>query len=279
MLNEIPDYQSLTDFSCLSEQEEKQVCAAFRKLMGVDDENDAVMGDAEAKTGQGQSVPPAEEEAEVISDDEDAAEYSAQSGRDQLLDALGNLYTLSEELTVCLFCGSTEHDHLQCNDPKSAEVKKVLRQVRESLTEQDEDVEMEQEQQDEPEKNDDAPKDQPEKAKEQQGTTRVGEYHWYEDIVPMPEVGDLDEGGCFCIEGRRIDFEGPKSKTELNNVVDDAVMRGGGDTWKVKDFMEAYPEKHSHDDVSKDQGTRRRFPQDRPHHRMLLSSLFHLQWC
>ena len=70
------------------------------------------MDDADADADVGQPAQSAEDEAEVISDDEDAAEYSARSGRDQLLDALGNLYMLSETLTVCIYCGSTEHDHL-----------------------------------------------------------------------------------------------------------------------------------------------------------------------
>ena len=141
---------------------------------------------------------------------------------------------------MCLFCGSTDHDHVQCKDPRSEEVKKVLKQVRESLTDHDEDVEMEQEQEPGPEKKESAPQGQPEGPKVQQA--RVGEYYWYENSVSMPEVGDLDEGGCFCIEGRRIDQEGPKTTNEFNNVVNDAVMRGGGDTWKVKDFIDAYPD-------------------------------------
>ena len=70
----------------------------------------------------------------------------------------------------------------------------------------------------------------------------MGEYHWYEHALTMPDVGDLDEGGEFCIEGRKIDIEGPKGRKELMNIVDEAVRQGGGDTWKVKDFMDNYPD-------------------------------------
>ena len=242
MLKEIPDYHSLPNFTCLNASEEAQVIAAYQKMMGIEEEEDAVMGDTDADAESGRPVHSAEDDVEVISDDEDAAEYSARSGRDQLLDALGNLYTLSETLTVCIYCGSTEHDHLQCEDPKNAEVKKVLRQVREALTEKDEDAEMEQEQEEETMKNDDAPEGLPKEEREQKEKTRMGEYHWYEFTMSMPKVGDLDEGGDRCIEGRRVDLEGPQDRNGLNNIVDDAVMRGGGDTWKVKDFMDIYPD-------------------------------------
>ena len=46
---------------------------------------------------------------------------------------------------MCIYCSSTEHDYLLCREPKSEEVKKVLKGIRESLTDKDEDVEMEQE--------------------------------------------------------------------------------------------------------------------------------------
>ena len=222
--------------------EETKVVAAYQKLIGVEDEgDDAVVDDADADADVGQPAQSAEDEAEVISDDEDAAEYSARSGRDQLLDALGNLYMLSETLTVCIYCGSTEHDHLQCENPNNGEMKKVLRNMREALTEKSDDVEMEQEEE-APEKKDDAPEDLPKEEKEQQEQSRMGEYHWYETTITMPDVGDLDEGGKFCIEGRKVDLEGPKERKELMNIVDDAVMQGGGDIWRVKDFMDNYPD-------------------------------------
>ena len=56
--------------------------------MGIDEEKDTVMGEAETAAGSGSPTQPAMDEAEVISDDQDAAaEFSARSGRDQILDA------------------------------------------------------------------------------------------------------------------------------------------------------------------------------------------------
>jgi hypothetical protein len=61
----------------------------------------------------------------------------------------------------------------------------------------------------------------------------------------MSEVGDLDEAGRFCIDGRDIVCEGPMTSYDLNDVIRDAVMRGGGDIWKVPDFLAAYTDKNT----------------------------------
>ena len=244
MLNEITDYHSLPNFTCLSGEEEAMVIMSYQKMMGILDESaDAVMGDAETDADLGPPAQSVDDDAEVISDDEDAAEYSARSGRDQLLDALGNLYELSETLTVCIYCGSTEHDHLQCENPSNKEIKKVLKNMRAVLTDKDDDDEMEQEEEEKTEKDEDAPEEEVSKEqRQQQEQSRMGEYHWYEYALPMPEVGDLDEGGAFNIEGRKIDLEGPNERKELMNIVDEAVRQGGGDTWSVREFMNNYPD-------------------------------------
>ena len=56
----------------------------------------------------------------------------------------------------------------------------------------------------------------------------------------MSEVGDLDEYGKFCIEGRDVTKLGPQNVVDLNEVIPDAIVRGGGDTWSVPDFMASY---------------------------------------
>ena len=74
---------------------------------------------------------------------------------------------------------------------------------------------------------------------------RTGEYHWYDDSRLMSEVGDLDEAGRFCIDGCDIVNEGPQTRYDLDDVIRDAVMRGGGDIWKVPDFLAAYTDKNT----------------------------------
>ena len=70
--------------------------------------------------------------------------------------------------------------------------------------------------------------------------SRFGEHQWYDSIRTMSEVGDLDEYGRFCIEGRDVTKLGPQNIVDLNEVVRDAIVRGGGDSWSVPDFMASY---------------------------------------
>ena len=56
----------------------------------------------------------------------------------------------------------------------------------------------------------------------------------------MSEVGDLDEYGRFCIEGRDVTKLGPQNVVDLNEVIRDAIVRGGGDTWAVPEFLASY---------------------------------------
>ena len=199
------------------------------------------MGDgAEAESGQGLPTLPEEEQAdEPQPDDADAAREAERSGKQHLLDALGNIFTVSEEVNVCIYCGSTQHGHHGCEDPKKANIKSVLNAIRASLEGDDSgsDVDMESEggrrkegsgetnQSDEPEEPDEA---------------RTGEYHWYDDSRLMSEVGDLNEAGKFRIEGRDIVNKGPRSRVELSEIIRDAIVRGGGDVWKVPYFMASY---------------------------------------
>ena len=250
IIDTIPEYESLTNFDCMTAWEKQQVIEKFRKKYNItddvdmDDEADA--GDeANDELGQGLSAPPDEPEAEEPTDaDAEIARASERSGKQFLLDALGDFFTASEDVNVCIYCGSTKHTHDECEDPKRADIKKALDAVRTALEGESSgsDVDMEQE--------GDKMKEEPDKADESKGpaepdTARTGEYHWYEDSRLMSEVGDLDEAGRFCIDGRDIVSEGPMSSYELNEVIRDAIMRGGGDVWKVPDFLAAYTDKNT----------------------------------
>ena len=209
-----------------------------------DEEADA--GDeANDELGQGLSAPPDEPEAEEPTDaDAEAARASERSGKQFLLDALGDFFTASEDVNVCIYCGSTKHTHDECEDPKRADIKRALDAVRAALEGESSgsDVDMEQE--------GEKMKEEPDKADESKGpaepdTARTGEYHWYDDSRLMSEVGDLDEQGRFCIDGRDIVSEGPMTSNDLNEVIRGAIMRGGGDIWKVPEFLAAYTDKNT----------------------------------
>ena len=196
--------------------------------------------DADAKPGDEPSAHPGEEEAdEPANDPTDVVRESEMSGRQQLLDALGKLFTVSEDVNVCLYCGSTKHGHLECEHEKRDEVRKVLKAVRASL------------EADSP-TSDDVDMEPPGHKKDGSGATegsgqtdeptksRFSEHQWYDSIRTMSEVGDLDEYGKFCIEGRDVTKLGPQNVVDLNEVIRDAIVRGGGDTWSVPDFMASY---------------------------------------
>ena len=251
IIDTIPDYESLSNFDCMTAWEKQQVIEKFRKKYNIADDvdmdDDADAGDeANDELGQGLSAPPDEPEAEEPTDaDAEVARASERSGKQFLLDALGDFFTASEDVNVCIYCGSTKHTHDECEDPKRADIKKaLLGAVRAALEGESSgsDVDMEQE--------GEKTKEEPGKADESKGpaepdTARTGEYHWYDDSRLMSEVGDLDEQGRFCIDGRDIVCEGPMTSYDLNEVIRDAIMRGGGDIWKVPDFLAAYTDKNT----------------------------------
>ena len=109
IINTIPDYESLTEFDCMTTWEKQQVIDKFRKKYNIADDVDmgdeADVGDeADDELGQGLSAPPDEEEAEEPNEaDTEAARASERSGKQYLLDALGNFFTASEEVNVCIF--------------------------------------------------------------------------------------------------------------------------------------------------------------------------------
>ena len=46
---------------------------------------------------------------------------------------LEGLLHSSEDVNVCIYCGSTKHTHDECEDPKRADIKKALDAVRAAL--------------------------------------------------------------------------------------------------------------------------------------------------
>ena len=69
---------------------------------------------------------------------------------------------------------------------------------------------------------------------------------WFDSTIELSSLGDNDQGGAFCIAGRCIDEPGPKRIPELHACVGDAVMKGHGDQWSVRDFIASYPAKNEH---------------------------------
>ena len=186
IINTIPDYESLSNFDCMTTWEKQQVIEKFRKKYNIADDvdmdDDADAGDeANDELGQGLSAPPDEPEAEEPTEaDAEVARASERSGKQYLLDALGDFFTASEDVNVCIYCGSTKHTHDECEDPKRADIKKALDAVRTALEGESSgsDVEMEQEGE---KKKDESGKADESKGPAEPDTARTGEYHWYDD--------------------------------------------------------------------------------------------------
>ena len=66
-----------------------------------------------------------------------ADEY-VKSGRQMVLDVLGKLYSTTEDANVCPYCGSTEHEHLLCDNPGKDAIKNALNIIRDCMTEKSE---------------------------------------------------------------------------------------------------------------------------------------------
>ena len=147
IIHAIPGYESLINFCCLTECEKDQVFSQYRRKHHITGDDASMGADADAKPGDEPSTHPGEEEAdEPANDPTDVVRDSEISGKQQLLDALGKLFTVSEDVNVCLYCGSTKHGHLECDHEKKDEVRKVLKAVRASLeadSPTSDDVEME----------------------------------------------------------------------------------------------------------------------------------------
>ena len=108
IIDTIPDYESLSNFDCMTAWEKQQVIEKFRKKYNIADDvdmdDDADAGDeANDELGQGLSAPPDEPEAEEPTDaDAEVARASERSGKQFLLDALGDFFTASEDVNVCI---------------------------------------------------------------------------------------------------------------------------------------------------------------------------------
>ena len=248
ILNTIPEYKDVDQFNCLTEWEEEQVISQFRKKKNLNFD-DVPMADDQADTEAGDAPPvqPDEVEAdETATGDDDAVKELEMSSKQQLLDALGKIFTVSEDVNVCIYCGSTQHNHHECEDAKRENIRATLKAIRarleaESPTGEPEDAEME----------------SPGHRKESSGATagsdehqepapdRTKEYHWYDQVRTMAEVGDYHESGRFNIEGREVASFGPETRDRLNEIVREAIMKGGGDTWTAREFMASYPDMNS----------------------------------
>ena len=103
IIHAIPGYETLANFSCLTEWEKDQVFSHYRRKNNITGDDASMGADADAKPGDEPSAHPGEEEAdEPANDPTDVVRESEMSGRQQLLDALGKLFTVSGDVKCVL---------------------------------------------------------------------------------------------------------------------------------------------------------------------------------
>ena len=139
IIDTIPDYESLSNFDCMTAWEKQKVIEKFRKKYNIADDvdmdDDADAGDeANDELGQGLSAPPDEPEAEEPTDaDAEVARASERSGKQFLLDALGDFFTASEDVNVCIYCGAPSIPMMNARTPKELISRRLLMQLGQHL--------------------------------------------------------------------------------------------------------------------------------------------------
>ena len=54
-----------------------------------------------------------------------------------MADAIGSLFSVAEQVSVCFYCGSTQHDLHDCQDPAKPMIQKMLKEMKDRLTVED----------------------------------------------------------------------------------------------------------------------------------------------
>ena len=233
ILRDIPMYHGL-QYACLIEDKEISVINENYKRSKTDDTNDDNMESEGPRTGEGTSTTPGPtpEERELVLKGQvrrpprtctkrpnlhRILKRSSKSLRTRVPSSRPLTHSLPWRTTTtfCLKCGESGHPNYECPKQGNDPVKSALINLRKKL------------QGDEVEK-DGAPKrdDEEEQRFRQENykATRAGEY-MYLQAIPFSVIGDRAHGEK-SINGVRADEKGPKSKDELNNIVDTASQRG-----------------------------------------------------
>ena len=155
-------------------------------------------------------------------------EFQISQDKGAIVEAINALFALADDNNVCLKCGKSGHPNYECPEQGSDPVKLALMNLRKKL--QGDDVEEKE-----------APKKDEEEEQrfrqENYKATRAGEY-MYLQAIPLSVIGDRAHGEK-SINGVRADEKGPRSKDELNRIVDTASQKGI--TMTCKEMKSAVP--------------------------------------
>ena len=153
------------------------------------------------------------------------------------LEALGSFYSTAEDANLCLYCGSTQHDHFECDHQNREIIKNALDKIRGCMHEGESAKAEADESTVDPSgsgQNVNADAAAEEEISDDEDDPVVGQM--YDKPTYINVIGDRDELGRGCIAGQRVDQRGPTSRDQVDEVVREALMRGTGDRWNVADF-------------------------------------------
>ena len=127
-LNTIPEYKDPTLFSCMQELEASAVLFEYYQQRKASTGEDVPMDEANGPTGDDASRRPGMAEADSGEQSSpQAAEDSAISSKQIVADAIGNIFSVAESVSVCFYCGSAEHDIHDCQDTAKPMIERILK--------------------------------------------------------------------------------------------------------------------------------------------------------
>ena len=135
-LNQINMYQRPSLFNYLTEVEAAMVLELGNDITQARDAMDtSSSANPDAQSGSpNQRVEGGTPEGDQPSQ---TAEEYVKSGRQMVLDGLGSLYSTAEGANLCLYCGSTQHEHFECDHQNKEIIKSALDKIRGCMHEEE----------------------------------------------------------------------------------------------------------------------------------------------
>eukprot|EP00435_Cladocopium_sp_Y103_P006431 s934_g2.t1 len=246
IIHEVRNFKDPTDFHYLTDEELADIIQRHELRMEKEqvDIEEGIPEQEPEQEGEDVDMP---ETIEEEPKHDEAMRDEVNDARGQLIDALGQIYNVSESVHVCLYCGSIEHDHEGCRHENKPIIKNAFQLIRTAMnpetttTKGDEgEVNDEAATAEVPPEGDDAPTEKGFDDDEEEAESPPE--HMYERPLFMSQVGDKDEYGSYCIDGYLLAQGGPTTEDEIMNIAKEALLKGRGDKWSWFDFYASYPE-------------------------------------
>eukprot|EP00435_Cladocopium_sp_Y103_P015438 s5035_g3.t1 len=128
----IKDFKDLKEFHYLTDEELADMLNRYQIRMERNDDVEYEDVAPEQEPDDDEDVPMAEKDEEVPKTD-DAMQEEVTSSRGEIADAIGFIYNASERVQICLYCGSIEHDHEECQHENKAVIKNAFQLIRDTM--------------------------------------------------------------------------------------------------------------------------------------------------